>query len=165
MRAVSAATIQVGEQAGDHLLTYVGYVYRGWALTLLGRYTEAQGDWDVTTEANTRFGGRLIFSDVMAAGQAELLFRTGRLSEALALAETAVSQGNASSVTLWLPAVYRVWGQALATLIAAGQSPEQNDAADQQFEAGLHLSDFCQYRIESAARIWRGARSYRGVAR
>jgi transcriptional regulator with XRE-family HTH domain/tetratricopeptide (TPR) repeat protein len=112
----SCQVVEGAELLDEWLLVYLGYGFRGWAESRLGKHEEALQSMAHSQAASQRLGGHVMLQDVFAAAIAELLLAAGRVEEALARAEAAVELGIAVGGTWSEGIAQRVWGQALACL-------------------------------------------------
>jgi tetratricopeptide (TPR) repeat protein len=136
--------VSVAEQSGDRLAAYIGYGIGARVESHLGHHENARRGM-AQQQAIVEILGerRLIIDDWFAAIKAEIEFNAGRIEEALALAEAAVSYARSTDGIYAEGLAQRVWALALAAL-----SPSRWDDAQihlaaslQAFQAGETLPE------------------------
>ena len=116
MLSESRQAVEGAEQLGEWFVVYLGYGFRAWALSRLGKPEEGMESMEHAQSAGSRLGEQLAFQDIFAAVTAELRLSAGRVEEALAHAEAVVELANEVGGILSAGIAQRVWGQALARL-------------------------------------------------
>ena len=114
MLEASRACLQAAEACGDQVYVYLGQGFRAWAESRLGDQATAQASLVSLRAVGRSLGGRLSYSDWFAAMEAEIALNAGRVAEACALAEQAVTHARAVGGIFAEGLAQRVWGQALA---------------------------------------------------
>lgn len=142
------AALPVAIQRDDHLIVFVAYNLRAWALTLLGEFGQAESSFAQGQAMAERMGGQLFFADMFQAAYAELALRQGKMDEALARAERAVELARGVGSLFSEGLAQRVWGQALGAQDAEGAA-EHLKASVQLFEAGS-----AQMEAERTRAVW-----------
>jgi class 3 adenylate cyclase/tetratricopeptide (TPR) repeat protein len=144
MHQASSAVVAVSEGAGDRLWTGLGYSFRGWAESRLGRHDEAAASRGKGKAIIAELGGRVVAADWFAAADAELALNAGRAAEAAQLAEAAVALAQKVGGIQAAALAERTWGVALARL-----DPFSPDAAGHLRES-LRLFEEGDSRVEVA---------------
>ncbi len=139
------AMIESGSQNNDLLIQYPAYGLRSLMESWLGRHADAQQTMQQARVIHGSLGGNPIFSDYIAAVEAEIALRAGRSQEACLLAEQAISVAQSMGGILAEGVAYRVWGQALAAL-----EPPQWDMAEEHLSVSLQLLEEGDARLEAA---------------
>jgi class 3 adenylate cyclase/tetratricopeptide (TPR) repeat protein len=145
------AAVTAAEQSGDRIYAYVGYGVWAWAACRNGQYGEAASCLARSQEVAKELGGRVIMADLFATAMAEIALGSGRLAEALVLAEQAVTMAQKAGGILAEGIARRLWGQALASF----ESPRW-DEAEIQLAESLKVLESGQNRLEAARthRAW-----------
>ena len=145
------AAVTAAEQSGDRIYAYVGYGVWAWAACRNGQYEEAVSCLARSQEVAEELGGRVIMADLFATARAEIALGSGRLDEALALAEQAVTIAQQTGGILAEGIGRRVWGQALGSF----ESPRW-DEAEIQLAASIKVLEAGHNRLEAARthRVW-----------
>ena len=112
----SRQAVEGAQQLGEWFIVYLGYGFRAWAQSRLGKPEEGMQSMEHAQSAGSRLGEQLMFQDTFAAVTAELRLSAGRVEEALARAEAVVELANEVGGILSAGIAQRVWGQALARL-------------------------------------------------
>ncbi|HEY6408665.1 MAG TPA: AAA family ATPase, partial [Ktedonobacteraceae bacterium] len=141
----SRTTVEVAEQSGNRFIAYLGYGFRGWAESRLGRHEAARRSMAHSQAVGESMGGKLLLGDWLAAANAEIVLSAGRVEEALTLAEETVSIAHSVGDFFAEGLAHRVWGQALATL-----NPPRWDEAEMHFTASLRALEPCGAIPEAA---------------
>ena len=92
-RALEAArrTVEAAGQSGDRFHVYVARMFQAWATSRAGQYAAAAAAYAAQAQARAReLGEPLLNTDILAVGNAEIALGSGRMQEALTLAEHAV---------------------------------------------------------------------------
>jgi tetratricopeptide (TPR) repeat protein len=149
-RAIEAAHqgIQAAEQSGDRIYAYIGYGYRGWAQGRAGQFEAAAASLAKGLALAQELGQVFILADYFAVAQAEIAFRSGRVQEAISLAEQAMGIAKAMRGIYTESLARRVWGQALAALSRAEGPPW--DEAEVQLAESMRLLESEQISLEVA---------------
>jgi class 3 adenylate cyclase/tetratricopeptide (TPR) repeat protein len=145
------AAVTAAEQSGDRIYAYVGYGVWGWAACRNGQYEEAASCLARSQEVAKELGGRVIMADLFATAMAEIALGSGRLDEALVLAEQAVTMAQKAGGILAEGIARRLWGQALGSF----EAPRW-DEAEIQLAESLKVLESGQNRLEAARthRVW-----------
>src|SRR5205085_487253 len=69
----SRTTVEVAEQSGNRFMTYLGYGFRGWAESRLGRHEAAMKSMAQSQAISQSLGGQLLVADWLAAAHAEVV--------------------------------------------------------------------------------------------
>jgi len=141
----SRTTVEVAEQSGNRFMAYLGYGFRGWAESRLGRHEAAMKSMAQSQAISQSLGGKLLLTDWLAAAHAEIVLAAGRVEEALTLAEEAVNIASSAGGLFAEGLAHRVCGQTLATL-----NPPRWDEAEMHFTASLHALESCEAIPEAA---------------
>jgi tetratricopeptide (TPR) repeat protein/transcriptional regulator with XRE-family HTH domain len=116
MLSESRQALEGAQRLGDWVFVYIGYGFRAWAESRLGRHEAGMQSMERAQAASQKLGGQLLFQDTFAAVTAELLLAAGRVEEALARAKAVVELATEVGGILSAGLAQRVWGQALACL-------------------------------------------------
>jgi len=141
----SRTTVEVAEQSGNRFMAYLGYGFRGWAESRLGRHEAAMKSMAQSQAISQSLGGKLLLTDWLAAAHAEIVLAAGRVEEALTLAEEAVNIASSAGGLFAEGLAHRVCGQTLVTL-----NPPRWDEAEMHFTASLHALESCEAIPEAA---------------
>jgi len=112
----SSQVVEGAGLLGDAIYLYLGYGFRAWAESRLGRHEEAMQSMARAQATSQRLGGQLAFQDLFAVASAELFLAAGCVGEGLTRAESAVELARVMGGNLSEGIAQRVWGQALACL-------------------------------------------------
>jgi tetratricopeptide (TPR) repeat protein len=113
---VARTGADVAQGANEWVYVYSGCGVQAWAYARLGDYAAAEERVARRRETAERLGGRLVLAPVFAAADAELALQTGRVAEAITLAEALAATSRASGESLAVGLAERTWGLALAAL-------------------------------------------------
>jgi tetratricopeptide (TPR) repeat protein len=116
MRTEGNAAAQTGEKGGDRLLIYAGLGLASWGEALLGNLDTAGELSRRAVSVGETIGPRLVFSDMFAAGRAEMALLGGRLDDATVRAREALDLAHEVGSRFSEGLAERVWGRALAEL-------------------------------------------------
>lgn len=145
MKAEGDAAMQAGEKGGDRLLIYAGLGYSAYAEVLLGNLDTAGETMRRALSVGETIGTRLVFSDWLAVGRAEMALRGGKFDQAIALAREATDVARQVESQFSEGLAERVWGCALSNL------PSPNWAeAETHLETSLHALETGQAWLEAA---------------
>jgi tetratricopeptide (TPR) repeat protein len=139
------AATAVTDRSGDRVTAYVVYGFQAWAesrLGLLDAAIQTFAKWETLVAS---LGGRLIIADWFAAAKAEIAFAGGRVAEAQALAQQAVTLAKSVNGLFGEGEAERVWGQALAAC-----EPERWDDAEAHLSASVRALEAGDARLEAA---------------
>jgi class 3 adenylate cyclase/tetratricopeptide (TPR) repeat protein len=140
--------VEIAEQSGDRLFVYLAHGYRGWAEGRAGQFEAAAASMARSQAVAKKLGGPLMLADHFTTANAEIALGAGRIEEALALAEQAVSIAQKTGNIGAEGVARRVWGQALAALSEA-EGPRW-DEAEAQLAESLRLLELGQDRLDTA---------------
>jgi class 3 adenylate cyclase/tetratricopeptide (TPR) repeat protein len=152
MLTASRDAIEATLVSGDKFQTYVAYGLRGWAESRLGDHESALISMSESEVHGEALGGRLLLTDWFIAARAEIALNAGRLQEAIALAEQAVTAGQAVQNVFSQGLAHRTWALALTDLDTG------LDEAAEHFAASVEA-------LESGGIFVEAARSRAGWAR
>jgi class 3 adenylate cyclase/tetratricopeptide (TPR) repeat protein len=155
------AAIAVTERSGDRVTAYVVYGIQAWAESRLGLLDAASQTFAKWEDLAASLGGRLIIADWFAAVKAEIAFASGRVEEAQALAQQAVTLAKSVNGLFGEGEAERVWGQALAVC-----QPERWDDVEAHLGASVHALEAGDARLEAARTqaVWGGLLADRHAA-
>jgi tetratricopeptide (TPR) repeat protein len=151
----------VEEQSGERLYVYIGYVYQSFAESRIGQFEAATASVAKAEVVAQELGQSLIHGDWLAVVNVEIALGTGRVQEAIALAERAAGIAQEMNDTFGEGLARGAWGQAIAAL-APPASPEgqwdgvkeaggaQWDEAEAQLAESLRLLELGGSRLEAA---------------
>ncbi len=150
LRAIEAArrAAEAAEESGDRLFVYWGRGIQAYAEADAGQFEAAEASMAKSQAVARELGGRLLFEDWFLAVRARMALGTGRIQEALALAERAVVIAQEMDSLAGESTALLVWGQALASL----ETPRW-DEAESRFAESSRL-------IESMPSPPQAARTY-----
>jgi len=114
MKDAGRGVWMAAEKQNDRLYVYLGFGLEAWAQARLGRLDDAQRLFEKAKALREGLGGRLAAMDWFAVGHAEVALMSGRMEEALSLAEVAVDVAHACGGVFAEGLAHRVWGEALA---------------------------------------------------
>ena len=146
-RALEAArrAVETAGQSGDRLYVFIARLFQAWATCRAGQYGAAATYAAQAQTMAQELGGRLVHSGILVAVNAEIALGSGRVQEALTLAEHAVAvtqeMGNISAEGM----ARRAWGQALGALV-----PPRWDEAEAQLALSLRLLEEGQSQLRAA---------------
>jgi len=110
----SRLAVEVARQSGDIVNAYLGYGFKGWAESRVGRHEEAIQSMLRSQAIGSQLGEQLVLRNWLAAAHAEVVLAAGRVEEALSRAEAAVELARAAGGLYGEGLAQRVWGQAMA---------------------------------------------------
>ena len=116
LRDEGAATVELAEKAGDRLFVFMGTGFRAWALLGLGEVARAREGMDRALGIAAELGGTMLYSDWLAAANAELTLAEGHPDESVTLAQRGVEFAARRSGQFGLALSHRAWGRALTAL-------------------------------------------------
>jgi serine/threonine protein kinase/tetratricopeptide (TPR) repeat protein len=138
--------IQTAQQAGERLLTYLGYGLQAVVLERQGQYERAAEQMAQSSLVGKELGARLILSDWFAAANAHILVGQGKYDEAIRVAQEIIQVAQQSGAIYPSGLAERAWGKALA-------------AQNQREEAVTHLTTSLQL-LDSGEAVLEGARTH-----
>jgi tetratricopeptide (TPR) repeat protein len=137
--------LQAAEELGLQAFVYLGHGHQALAEARAGRFEAAQASMARSDAVAQQLGDQLMLFDFLLAGKAEIALGTGRLQEALGLAEQAVNIARKTGSPAAEATARRAWGQVFADL-----SPPRWDEAQTQFAESLRLFESLPMRPEAA---------------
>lgn len=141
----SNLVVELAEQTGDRVFAYLGYGFRGWAESRMGRHEDAIESMERSQALGRQLGGQLLLKDWLAVAHAEVVLAAGRVEDALARAEAAVELARAVDGVYGEGLAHRVWGQALAE-----ESPPRWEEAERHLATSVHLLESGEVFLEAA---------------
>lgn len=148
MQEESNLVVELAEQSGDRVFAYLGYGFRGWAASRMGRHEDAIESMERSQALGRQPGGQLLLKDWLAVAHAEVVLAAGRVEDALSCAEVAVELARSVDGVYGEGLAHRVWGQALA-----------EDSPPRWEEAEIHLATSVQF-LESGEVFLEAARTH-----
>jgi tetratricopeptide (TPR) repeat protein len=145
--AIEAARqgLAMAEQSGRPISIYDGHMTLGWALCRAGKLETAASYAAKAHLILREQGGRLVLASELAALDAEIALCSGRVREAVALADKAVDIPQERKTIQSEGLARRTWGQALAAL----ETPQWTEA-EAQLAHSLRLFEAGENRLEAA---------------
>jgi predicted ATPase/class 3 adenylate cyclase len=137
--------IGIAEQSGDQMYRYLGYAWRSWAESRLGRYEAAVKSMARSQQIAREQGERVLLTGLFAAVMAETALGAGKVKKALALAKDAAEIGRKEASTMAQGLAQRIWGQALVIL-----DPQQTEEAKVLMKESVRQMEKMQYLLEVA---------------
>ncbi len=144
----SNLVVELAEQSGGRVFAYLGYGFRGWAESRMGRHEDAIESMERSQALGRQLGGQLLLKDWLAVAHAEVVLAAGRVEDALSRAEAAVELARSVDGVYGEGLAHRVWGQALA-----------EDSPPRWEEAEIHLATSVQF-LESGEVFLEAARTH-----
>jgi putative transposase len=132
------------ERSGEQVILYAGLTFRGWASGRLGHHTAAHSDMENSNAVGAGLG-RLILADRFAVARADIALATGRIEDALTLAEHAVGVANQVGSVFTEGLAHRVWAQALAAA-----TPPRWEEAEAHLATSLRALEAGEARLPAA---------------
>jgi predicted ATPase len=132
----SRVAIAAAEQSGDRVLTFLGVGQLAWAQSRMGQHAEAAATVARRKSLMASVGEPLLCRDWFAASDAEMAWRTGRLSEALELAHQAIEEARAVKGIFAEALAQRVIAQTLAAQGNWKEAEHHLQTSRQLFEMG-----------------------------
>jgi hypothetical protein len=123
----------------------VVYGFQAWAESRLGLVDAAIQTFAKWEDLVASLGGRLIIADWFAAANAEITLAAGRVEEAQALAQQAVTLAKSVNGLFGEGEAERVWAQALAAC-----EPERWDDVEAHLSASVRALEAGDARLEAA---------------
>jgi len=161
LRAMEAIRkdLDAAEELGLQVSVYLAHGFQALAEARARRFDAAQASMARSQAVAQQLGRRIMFADYFLAGKAEIALGTGRIQEALGLAEQVVNTAQKMGSPAAEAAARRVWGQVLADL-----RPPRWDEAQIQFAESLRIFESLPMRPEAAQThlIWGTACRDRG---
>ncbi len=153
----SRVAIAAAEQSGDRVLTFLGVGQLAWAQSRLGLHAEAAETATRRKSLMESVGEPLLCRDWFAASDAEMAWRTGRLTEAVELAHQAIKEARAAGGIFAEALAQRVLAQ---TLAAQGNWTE----VEHHLQTSMELFETGEMRLEEAHThvVWAELRIERG---
>jgi tetratricopeptide (TPR) repeat protein len=138
LRAIDAArrTAEAAEESGERLFVCWGRGFQAHAEAEAGQFEAAEASMARSQAVAREIGGRLLFEDWFLAVRADTALATGRIQEALTLAERAVLIAQEMDSVAGEAIALQVWAQALANL----KTPRW-DEAESRFADSLRLTE------------------------
>jgi tetratricopeptide (TPR) repeat protein len=147
LRAIEAfqMELEAAEELGLQAFAYLGHGQQAQAEARAGRFEAAQASMARSQAIAQQLGRRLMLADFFLAGQAEIALGTGRIQEALTLAEQTANAAREAGSPAAEATARRVWGQVLA-----GLRPPRWDEAQVQFAESVRLFESLPMPPEAA---------------
>jgi class 3 adenylate cyclase/tetratricopeptide (TPR) repeat protein len=136
--------IEASERAGERVVLYVGFGFRSWAESRLGKSEAAFQSMRRSQEIAAGLG-RLLLADWFSVARADIALMAGQAADAIVLAEDAVKIAGRANSVFSAGLAHRVWAHALVAM-----SPPRFEEAERHLSTSIELLESGDARLQAA---------------